>query len=50
MKKHLLGIEDLSAQGKINGDVTHDEKISTGDLLKLKKYFLGIIEEADLAK
>ena len=57
MKKHLLGITELTDEGKYRGDVNHDGntgsertgKISTSDLLKLKKYFLGMITADDLA-
>ncbi len=42
LKKHLLGISELSGQGLINADINQDEKVSTADLLALKKHLLGI--------
>ena len=49
LKKHLLGVSELTEQGKANIDITHDGKVATSDLLKLKKYLLGTITQDDLA-
>jgi hypothetical protein len=50
LKKHTLGISELSGQGLDNCDVTHDGEILANDLAKLKKFILGIYTESDLAK
>ena len=42
LKKHLLGITELTGQGYTNADLNSDGKVSTADLLSLKKILLGI--------
>ncbi|MBQ8920556.1 MAG: 1,4-beta-glucanase [Oscillospiraceae bacterium] len=49
-----VAVEDtgtgITAQGKKNADVTHDNAIKSDDLSKLLKYLAGLIKESDLAK
>ncbi|MBQ8921813.1 MAG: glycoside hydrolase family 9 protein [Oscillospiraceae bacterium] len=40
----------ITAQGKLNADVTHDSAIKSDDLSKLLKYLAGNIPISDLAK
>ena len=42
LKKHLLGVSELTDQSLANADVNQDQKVSTADLLALKKILLGI--------
>ncbi len=43
LKKHLLGVSELSEAGYTNADINFDGKVSTADLLMLKKYLLGVL-------
>jgi hypothetical protein len=43
VKKHVLGIGDLSGQGFTNADVNGDGNVKANDLLLIKKFVLGII-------
>lgn len=46
IQRHILGIESLSSPYKVvAADINHDEKISTSDLLELRKLILGTIME-----
>ncbi|MBQ8922138.1 MAG: Cohesin domain protein [Oscillospiraceae bacterium] len=40
----------ITAQGKLNADVTHDDSIKADDLAKLLKYLAGKLTKDDLAK
>ena len=42
MKKYLLGMTTLTGQSLVNGDMNQDQKVTTADLLSLKKVLLGI--------
>jgi endoglucanase len=50
LKKHTLGIAELTGQGLANCDVTHDGEILANDLTKLKKFILGIYTQDVLAE
>ena len=41
---------NISDQGQINADVTHDGQVNGDDVLKIVKYVAGFITEDDLAK
>jgi hypothetical protein len=50
LKKHTLGISELTGQGLANCDVTHDGEVLANDLAKLKKFILSICTQDRLAE